>query len=119
MSEYNKLASEYVGIADFLTIYTEETHPEDGWYFDGGLNIKQHINLQERIQAANVLKGKGVEGNLVCDDMSNESTLAYAAKPERLYVLLDNKVVFVGGMGPNDYNVDSLRDFLLTYLKRA
>lgn len=40
---------------------------------------------------------------------------AYAALPERLYVILDGKVEMVGGVGPYLYDIDALRRWISSY----
>jgi len=112
MSDFNKLASDYAGCADFLSIYIEEMHASDSWKYEGNIEIKSHRTLQDRVAAATLLQNRGLKSNLVCDVMTNESSNAYAAMPERLYVVHNNKVVFVGGTGPHDYSVGEVRDFL-------
>ena len=47
------------------------------------------------------------------DDMSNAANDAYAAWPERLYVVDESgRVAYRGGMGPFNYNPKEVRDWL-------
>ena len=115
MSRFNELASEYAECADFLSVYINEMHASDSWKYEGNINIPTHRSLDDRIRAANILLNRGLKTELVCDAMSDECSKGYAAMPERLYVVLNNKVVFIGGRGPHDYSVDSVRQFLQTY----
>jgi Iodothyronine deiodinase len=47
------------------------------------------------------------------DEMSNAADNAYAAWPERLYVIDETgHVVYRGGMGPFNYNPAEIRDWL-------
>ena len=45
---------------------------------------------------------------IVMDSMTNDLDKAYAALPERLYVIQNGKVLYVGGMGPFDYKPQDL-----------
>jgi len=112
MREFNKLAADYAGCVDFLSVYIQEMHASDSWKYEGNIDIKSHRSLSDRISAAEILQSKGLKTNLVCDEMSNESSNAYAAMPERLYVIQNNKVIFQGGTGPHDYSVSACKDFL-------
>jgi hypothetical protein len=47
------------------------------------------------------------------DDMNNAADLAYAAWPERIYILSeDGTIAYRGGMGPFNYNPDEARAWL-------
>ena len=49
---------------------------------------------------------------LVVDLMDNKAGIAYAATPERLYVVLDGKIVYEGLQGPFDYRLDEVEEYL-------
>jgi type I thyroxine 5'-deiodinase len=89
-----KLAIKDFGyFADFLLIYIEEMHAQDGWMFKNNLHvIKQHNCLEDRLAAAKLLAAYNVPCPVVVDPMSNEANnCAYGALPERLYVVLDGR----------------------------
>ena len=44
--------------------------------------------------------------------MDNKAGTAYAAMPERLYVVLDGKIVYEGLQGPFDYRLDEVKLYL-------
>ena len=44
--------------------------------------------------------------------MDNKAGTAYAATPERLYVVLDGKIVYEGLQGPFDYRLDEVEEYL-------
>ena len=46
------------------------------------------------------------------DLMDNHVNKAFGAMPERLYILLNNEVVYVGGPGPFFYNLDEVKTWL-------
>ena len=49
---------------------------------------------------------------LVVDLMDNKASTAYAAMPERLYVILDGKIVYEGLQGPFDYRLNEVEEYL-------
>ena len=49
---------------------------------------------------------------VVMDLMSNDLDKAYKALPERLYIIQEGKLKFVGGVGPFDYNIDQIEEWL-------
>ena len=49
--------------------------------------------------------------------MDNKAGTAYAAMPERLYVVLDGKIVYEGDQGPFGYRLEEVEQFLETRSK--
>ena len=49
---------------------------------------------------------------LMVDLMDNKAGTAYAAMPERLYIVLDGKIVYEGLQGPFDYRLDEVEEYL-------
>jgi type I thyroxine 5'-deiodinase len=49
---------------------------------------------------------------LVLDNMDNSCAKAYAAWPERLYVLEQGRVAYKGDMGPDGYKPEELEQWL-------
>ena len=43
------------------------------------------------------------------DDRANK---AFAALPERIYVVLDGLIAYQGGLGPFDYKIEEVEEFL-------
>lgn len=118
LPEYNKLVQDYARIADFVTVYTSEAHPLDEWALldHEKFSRLQHRTIAERMSSANVLKNEGLVGELVVESMENESAQVYASQPERLYVILDGKIVFKGGLGPMDYQPEAVRKWINTHV---
>lgn len=100
--------------ATFLTVYTQEAHPtESGDYIDYFLPINKHKTLEERLSAANeLMKLETLPGPLLVDNMSNESSRAFGSFPDRLYIVLDGKIVYMGGVGPHGYNTFEVEKWL-------
>ena len=75
-----------------------------------------HRYIPCRRNAALKLKtkaGRFLEGcPILVDAMDDRANLAFAALPERLYVILDGKVVLQGGLGPFNYNIEEVEHFL-------
>ena len=43
------------------------------------------------------------------DDRANK---AFAALPERIYVVLDGRIAYQGGLGPFDYKIEEVEKYL-------
>ena len=70
--------------------------------------ILKHRSMQDRIRAGEILQSKIPEAQVYADNFDNSAGWAYGAHPERLYILLDGKIVYQGGMGPFFYNLNEL-----------
>lgn len=105
---------------DFLTVYVREAHPTDEWQMKS--NVKDDVcyaqpkNLQQRLAIANdFVKRFQYPVPFGVDDMNNAANDAYAAWPERLYVIDGNgRIAYRGGMGPFNYKPKEVRDWLAT-----
>ena len=78
----------------------------------------QPVGLGERLGVArDFLRDYPVfTSALWVDTMTNGAATAYAALPERLFVILDGVCVYVGGYGPDDYSVDEVRGWLAAHV---
>ena len=63
--------------------------------FGGNLEIAIHQVLEDRIEAAKILLESvdDKDSTILVDTMANHASKAYAAIPERLYCILDGKIV--------------------------
>ena len=114
---------------DFALVYIAEAHPTDGWMYPAVERFayrKQHTRLDERVQAARTLRAKAAEADqalagvpVLADAMSNAASLAFGALPERLAIVLDGEVRFIGGKGPDAYSVDDAGDALSALLEET
>jgi hypothetical protein len=109
-------------VAKMLTIYIEEAHPIDEWILPESepittgeaSTIKVHQNIQERLAAAkSLIKNRNLLCETVCDsfDRGNANDV-YDAWPERLYIIVDQVIVYKGGYGPFDYKLHEVQDWL-------
>lgn len=79
------------------------------------VEIAQHKSLKDRCQAAEILKSSQCPAPVMVDTMENEATKAYAAFPERLFIVQQGKVVYEGGTGPYNYDLTEVRRWLEEY----
>jgi len=113
-----QIYNDYKDHADFLTVYVREAHPTDEWQMKS--NVKDDVcyaqpkTLEQRVAIAKDFTARykfplpfGV------DDMSNAADSAYAAWPERLYIIDETgHIAYRGGMGPFNYKPAEVRDWL-------
>ena len=118
MGEIVQIYNDYKDHADFLTVYVREAHPTDGWQMKS--NVKDDVcyaqpkTLEQRVAIAKDFTARykfplpfGI------DEMGNAADAAYAAWPERLYVIDETgHVAYRGGMGPFNYKPADVRDWL-------
>jgi len=116
LAKFGDLRTKYDELVDFATVYIAEAHPAEREHFSDNFDISTHVNMNERIEAAKTLKekaGKILEGcPILVDPMDDRTNLAYAALPERLYVVQSGKITFEGGVGPHDYSIEEVDAFL-------
>lgn len=103
--------------ARFLTVYIEEAHASDEWKLinapKGKANIAQHKSLNDRTKAAqDFCNDFHFPIEMVCDSMKDEVSRFYDAYPERVYIIEKGIVVYKGGLGPFDYKLTEVRDWL-------
>ena len=118
---FAKLITSVRGVdVDFAIVYIAEAHPTDGWMYPAVEQFayrKQHTQLEDRLVAARVLRAKleetelaasSAEGSvpIFADAMNDAASFAFGALPERLAIVLDGQVRFIGGKGPEDYSMD-------------
>ena len=99
-------------------MYVREAHPTDEWQMKS--NVKDDVcyaqpkTLEQRAAIAKDFTARykfplpfGI------DEMSNAADNAYAAWPERLYIVDETgHVAYRGGMGPFNYKPAEVRDWL-------
>lgn len=115
LGQFGKMTARFSSLADFITVYISEAHPSEEANFTGNIDIAEHKNFQERVEASQILldyKKKDDNYDILVDFMDNKAGTAFAAMPERLYVVLDGKIVYEGLQGPFDYRLDEVEQFL-------
>ena len=111
--------------ASFLTVYITEAHPEDEWQMDS--NVEEKIVFEqpklfaERQAAARILVERlKYRMPVAIDGMDNRADAAFAAWPERIYIVgADGRIVYKGGMGPFEFDVKEARERLAALLSAA
>jgi hypothetical protein len=113
-----QIYEDYKDHVDFLTVYVREAHPTDEWQMKS--NVKDDVcyaqpkTLEQRVAIANDFTRRfkfplpfGI------DDMGNAANDAYAAWPERIYIIDESgHVAYRGGMGPFNYKPQEAREWL-------
>lgn len=115
-----QIFNDYKDHADFLTIYIREAHPTDEWVMKSNAKEKDNVcyaqpkTLADRVAIANdFTKRFKYPVPFGIDEMSNAANDAYAAWPERLYIIDENgKIAYKGGNGPFKYNPKEVRAWL-------
>jgi hypothetical protein len=95
------LYEQYNDTVQFLMIYIREAHPTDGWYV-GKHAIRNHRSLEERREVAAKCETALRYGiPTLVDEMDEAVMTAYAAYPDRLYLVdVDGRVAYAGARGP-------------------
>lgn len=110
------MASELKDQADFYYVYIKEAHPQEGWSlgsYNGKWDVNEPTSFQERRDlAVQWHKDMGAVTTMLIDGPGNEVNTAFAALPERTYVLNGSQVVYQSGPGPFEYSLDGPRKAL-------
>ena len=108
------LAKQYSDIADFAYIYIKEAHADDEWQVEKNrvkdVIFNQPQTFEERLILAQAFQeAMGTQTTILVDDISNIANAAYAAWPERIYVIgPDGKIIYKGKMGPFYFDPDEI-----------
>ena len=103
-------------------MYISEAHPDDEWQMDVNKEeqvvFKQPTTFAERQALATVLVDRlKYRLPLAVDGIDNAAEKAYAAWPERIYVIgRDGRIVYKGGMGPFGFKPDEAEKRLAEHL---
>lgn len=118
----NNIYKQYGDDAAIYVVYIQEAHPSDGWQMSinerDDVVFAQPTTMDERVDVAQACSlGLDLDIPTLLDEMTNEVDEAYAALPDRLYVIdRDGKIAYRSGPGPMGFNSDefeaALRDQL-------
>ena len=120
MGDVVQIYEDYKDHADFLTVYVREAHPTDEWQMKSNLKddvcYAQPKTLAQRVIIANdFTKRFKFPLPFGIDDMSNAANDAYAAWPERIYIIDESgHIAYRGGIGPFHYKPEEARAWLAT-----
>ncbi|KAM3595008.1 uncharacterized protein V6R79_017097 [Siganus canaliculatus] len=123
---FRQLVEDFSDVADFLLVYIDEAHPSDGWVAPPmgscSFSVRKHQSLEERLGAARKLIehfSLPPQCQLVADCMDNNANVAYGVSNERVCIVQQRKIAYLGGKGPFFYNLREVRQWLeQTYGKR-
>lgn len=104
------LYAQYSDRVQFLVIYIREAHPTDGWYM-GKHDISDPTTIEDRRKVAGMCEVSMQYGiQTYVDEMDDATMKAYAAWPDRLYLVgLDGRVAYAGGQGPMGFKPGKLK----------
>ncbi len=107
-----------------LVIYIREAHPSDGWQVLQNkrdmLEINDPKTFEERRRVAQDFAERfELKLPVLIDDLDDRVNRAYAAWPDRLYVVdAKGKLAYVGKPGPRGFSVGDLPPVLERLLKQ-
>ena len=95
----------------FLVVYIREAHPDDGWRLKP-TGIDDPRTIEERREVAGMCEVAMQYGiRTYVDGMDDAVMIAYAAWPERLYLIgEDGQIVYAGGRGPGGFKPAELKE---------
>lgn len=99
--------------ASLIFVYIAEAHTTDGWQLQANVDddvlLANHATLDDRFAAAREGVARlALTMPVLVDDMDDAVSEAFAAWPERIYVVgADGRVAFAGGPGPFEFDPDA------------
>lgn len=112
MHEFNQIIADFADVADFAIVYIAEAHPVEGWRIRDNYVINDHKTMEDRLQAAQKLTSFNPLAPILVDSLEDEASSSYAAFPERLYIILDGRVAYEGGVALPGYKLGDIRNWL-------
>lgn len=112
------IAKQFAGKADFAAIYIKEAHPTDEWQMRSneteGVCYAQPRSTEDRVRIANDFVTRfQFPIPILVDDIENHAERAFAAWPERLYILRpDGVIAYKGKTGPFGFEPDEVAEWL-------
>lgn len=112
-----KIAQSFAGTVDYVPIYVTEAHPTDGWMNQWapkkfGPVAYARSNEDRLVAARKFVSTMGLSGSVLVDSIDDELENRYEARPERLYVVQNGKILWRCGPGPFEYDAAGLQRFL-------
>jgi hypothetical protein len=99
--------------ATIVFVYIAEAHTTDGWQLQSNLDddvlLADHTTIEERFAAAREgVSRLGLTMPVLVDAMDDGVSNAFAAWPERIYVVdASARIAFAGGPGPFEFDPDA------------
>jgi hypothetical protein len=104
---------QYRDRASMVFVYIAEAHATDGWQLPSNLDddvlLASHTTIDERFAAAREGVARlGLTMPVLVDAMDDGVSNAFAAWPERIYVVdVNARIAFAGGPGPFEFDPDA------------
>jgi len=114
------LYAQYSDTVQFLVIYIREAHPTDGWDIGSDVRTQDPCTIEERRAVAGECESALQHGiHTYVDEMHDPVMTAYAAWPERLYLVDEaGQIAYAGGLGPFGFDPAALQQAIETMLAR-
>jgi Iodothyronine deiodinase len=99
--------------ASVVFVYIAEAHTTDGWQMESNLEedvlVANHVTIEDRFAAARAgVERLGLTMPVLVDAMDDAVSNAFAAWPERIYVVDgDARIAYTGGPGPFEFDPDA------------
>src|SRR5262245_1798995 len=99
--------------ASVVFVYIAEAHTTDGWQMESNVEedvlIANHATIEDRFAAARAgVERLGLTMPVLVDRMDDAVSDAFAAWPERIYVVdADGRAAYTGGPGPFEFDPDA------------
>lgn len=96
-----------------MFVYVAEAHATDGWQMQSNLDedvlVANHVTIEDRFAAARAgVERLGLTMPVLVDRMDDAVSNAFAAWPERIYVVdATGHVAHAGGPGPFEFDPDA------------
>lgn len=116
-----ELAKKYDGKVEFVAVYVREAHGADTHRAQPqAAKVREATTIEDRLAAARRTAAEMKLGfPMLVDDMENSVATAYAAHPNRFYIIgKDGRVAHVGPPGPEGFSVRRLAGKLWAILKK-
>ena len=106
-----KAYEQYRDRAEFVIVYIREAHPADSPRAMGSMSkVNEPQSSEERLAVARRCAKEldfGIPFSV--DDMQDSAAKAYAAHPDRLFIVgQDGKIAYQGGRGPFGFKVEEM-----------
>ena len=120
LGKFKALQDEFHNVADFLVIYIDEAHMIERFNLSGIPYVSNEPKtIEDRISRTKVLvEDMKLQCPVLVDGMWNEASMKYGAWPDRLCVILNGNIAFLGGEGPFHYDMEDVRTWLYVFASR-
>jgi iodothyronine deiodinase-like protein len=117
VARLQEIAKKRADDARFLTIYIKEAHPTDEWQVTSneteGICYPQPRTVEDRLAIARDFCARfKYDIPILADKMTNDADRAFAAWPERIYIIdRAGTIAFKGKLGPFGFDPEDIERF--------